>query len=119
LVVSDFRRRFWHDGFVSKRLLMLEKMTSSGSRDPFAWYGLALEYRTLGRLEDAVRTFHTLREIDAGYVPAYLMAAQTLKMAARLDDAREWVKAGIAAAQAKGDSHALSELESFAAEVGA
>jgi predicted Zn-dependent protease len=97
---------------------MLEKMTSSGARDPFAWYGLALEYRTLGRLDDALRTFHTLREIDPGYVAAYLMAAQTSKMAARLDDAREWVQAGIACAKAKGDGHALSELESFAAEVG-
>jgi hypothetical protein len=31
---------------------------------------------------------------------------------ARPDEAREWLEAGIAKAQEKGDSHALSELES-------
>ena len=60
-----------------------------------------------------------VRAQDAAYVPAYLMAAQTLKMASRLDDAREWVRAGVEAARKKGDDHALSELESFAAELGA
>ena len=104
---------------MSKRLAMLEKLTSVAAPDPFAWYGLALEYRALGRLDDAIRTFHTLREQDAAYVPAYLMGAQTLKMASRLEDAREWVRAGIEAARKKGDDHALSELESFGAEVGA
>lgn len=98
---------------------MLEKLTASGSPDSFAWYGLALEYRSLGRLDDAIRTFHTLRAQDGAYVPAYLMGAQTLKMASRLDDAREWVRAGVEAARKKGDDHALSELESFAAELGA
>ncbi len=29
----------------------------------------------------------------------------------RIDDAKAWLEAGIAAAKKKGDSHALSELE--------
>ena len=35
----------------SKRLVVLEKMTGSGSTDPFAWYGLAMEYKSLARVE--------------------------------------------------------------------
>ncbi len=95
----------------SKRLAVLEKMTSAGSTDPFAWYGLALEYKTLGRPEDAVATFDKLRAIDAGYVPQYLMCGTLLLELGRHDEARTWLTAGAAAARSKGDGHALSEIE--------
>ena len=103
---------------MSKRLAYLEKITSEGSKDPFAWYGLALEYRTLGRIDEAIQTFHTLRDRDPSYVPMYLMAAQTLDRAGRRDEARTWIGQGIAQAKAKGDDHALSELSSLLAELG-
>jgi len=95
---------------MSKRLAYLEKITSEGSKDPFAWYGLALEYKTLGRVDDAVRTFQSLRDSTPDYVPMYLMCGQMLADAGRAE-AREWLEAGIAAAKAKRDSHALGELE--------
>ena len=93
-----------------KRLAVLEKMTAAGSKDPFAWYGLAMEYSSLGRLEDAVRTFTSLRDMDATYVPMYLMCGTMLAKAGRADDARGWLTEGLDAARAKGDSHAFSEL---------
>jgi hypothetical protein len=40
------------------------------------------------------------------------MAGQTLVEAARVEDAREWLEAGIQLAQSQGNSHALGELES-------
>ena len=95
---------------MSKRLAYLEKITSEGSKDPFAWYGLALEYKTLGRVDDALRTFQTLRGATPDYVPMYLMCGQMLADAGRAE-AREWLEAGIDAAKAKRDSHALGELE--------
>ncbi len=97
---------------MSKRLAYLEKITSEGSADPFAWYGLALEYKTLGRVDDALRTFESLRAKSPDYVPMYLMCGQMLADAGRGGDARAWLEAGIAAAKAKKDSHALGELES-------
>jgi tetratricopeptide (TPR) repeat protein len=103
----------------SKRLLVLEKMTAAGSTDPFAWYGLALEYKGLGRHEDAVATFTKLRAIDAGYVPQYLMCGALLLELGRAAEAREWLTLGIAAARAKGDGHAVSELETALAGAGA
>jgi predicted Zn-dependent protease len=96
---------------VSKRLAYLEKITSEGSTDPFAWYGLALEYKTLGRIDDALRTFETLRKSKPDYVAMYLMCGDMLRAAGR-EGAREWLEAGIVTARAKGDSHALGELES-------
>lgn len=96
---------------MSKRLAYLEKVTSEGSKDPFPWYGLAIEYGNLGRLEEAVTTFGKLRELDAGYVPMYLMCGGLLIKAGRVDEGRAWLSEGIVAARKKGDSHALSELE--------
>jgi predicted Zn-dependent protease len=95
---------------VTKRLAYLEKLTSEGSTDPFAWYGLALEYKTLGRIDDALRTFQTLRQKSPDYVAMYLMCGQMLIDAGRAG-AREWLEAGVAAARAKRDTHALGELE--------
>jgi predicted Zn-dependent protease len=96
----------------SKRLSYLEKITADGSTDPFAWYGLALEYKTLGRVDDALRTFDSLRAKNPDYVPMFLMCGQMLADAGRTDVARAWLESGIAAAKAKRDTHALGELES-------
>lgn len=103
---------------MSKRLAMLEKLTQDGSKDSFHWYALALEYANADRIDDAVRTFESLRGIDAGYVPMYLMCGQTLTKANRKDEARTWFEAGVAAAQAKGDSHALGEIQGALAALG-
>ena len=102
---------------MSKRLAMLEKMTSAGSTDPFAWYGLALEYKGLGRSDEAVATFVKLRALDAGYVPQYLMCGTLLLDLGRHAEAGEWLREGITTARAKGDSHALSELQDALARV--
>lgn len=96
---------------MSKRLAFLEKLTQDGSTDPFAWYGLALEYKNLERLDDAVRTFESLRERSPDYVPMYLMAAQIFQARGDSEKARAWAESGIAQAKKKGDAHALSELE--------
>lgn len=96
---------------MSKRLAYLEKVTADGSTDPFAWYGLALEYRNLERWDDALRTFEKLRAQTPDYVPMYLMCGGMLADQGKKDDARGWFETGIAAARAKRDSHALGELE--------
>jgi predicted Zn-dependent protease len=95
---------------MSKRLAYLEKITSDGSTDPFAWYGLALEYKTLGRVDDALRTFTALRSKNPDYVAMYLMCGQMLADVGRAE-AREWLEAGVNVAAAKRDTHALGELE--------
>lgn len=93
-----------------KRLEMLEQLTSNGKGDSFAWYGLALEYRSMGRIDDALRTFETLREKDPKYVAMYLMCGTMLQEANKSRAAREWLEAGVIAARESGNTHALSEL---------
>jgi predicted Zn-dependent protease len=102
----------------SKRLEYLKKVTDGGSADPFAWYGLAMEYRSLGRREEALATFESLRDRAPDYVPMYLMCGQMLEQMGRAQDAKAWLTAGIAAAQKKGDAHAAGELEGALAAIG-
>src|SRR5437762_6439653 len=93
------------------RLEVLEKMVARGGNDPFPSYGLALEYRNLGREEDALTAFQNLRARFPGYVPQYLMAGQLCQKLGRNDAARDWYAAGIAVARDARDTHALGELE--------
>ena len=95
----------------SKRLEFLQKVTASAGADAFAWYGLAMEYRSLGRHEDALAAFESLRSRSPDYVPMYLMCGQMLEKMGRAEDARAWMTAGLAVARTKGDAHTASELE--------
>jgi predicted Zn-dependent protease len=96
---------------MNKRLEMLEKLTQRGGADSFAWYGLAMEYRKLGRVDDALNTFTTLRAQDPDYLAMYLMAGQMLGEAQRSDEAKVWLEQGLAVAQKKGDHKAKSEIQ--------
>jgi hypothetical protein len=95
----------------SKRLDFLLKMTQSGKADSFTWYALALEYKGLARVEDALATFHELRKLDQAYVPMYLMCGTMLIESGQRDAAKEWLSAGLTAARQKGDTHAAGEIE--------
>ena len=95
-----------------KRLDVLLKMTASASADSFAWYALGLEYRGLGRIDEALATFAELRRRDPDYVAMYLMCGTMLTEAGRHEEAREWLSSGVAVAERKGDSHAAGELTS-------
>jgi hypothetical protein len=106
---------------MSKRLEFLLRLTASGgsgSEDPFAWYGLAMEYRSLSRLEESLAAFAELRARAPAYVPMYLMCAQVLESLGRIEEARAWLTGGVLAAQEKGDTHALSELSAALAALG-
>jgi tetratricopeptide (TPR) repeat protein len=95
---------------MSKRLDFLLALTSSGKGDSFAWYGLAMEYRSLSRLDEAIATFQQLRARAPDYLPMYLMCGQALAQAGLLDEAREWLTAGIDVARVAGNDHSRSEL---------
>ncbi|HXX67734.1 MAG TPA: tetratricopeptide repeat protein [Polyangiaceae bacterium] len=96
---------------MSKRLDFLLALTSSGKGDAFAWYGLAMEYRSLSRFDEAVATFEKLRARHPDYLPMYLMCGQSLAGIGRIDEAREWLSAGIDVARTASSDHSRSELE--------
>ena len=95
---------------MSKRLLFLEKMVADGKADSFGHYCLALEYKGLGRVDDAIAAFEQLREKDDAYVPMYLMCGTMLLDASRAGEAKTWLLSGKDVASRAGDTKALGEI---------
>ncbi|MCC7074641.1 MAG: tetratricopeptide repeat protein [Deltaproteobacteria bacterium] len=90
----------------------LEQLLSlaAKTKKPLPWYGVAMEYRALGRLDEALVTFQQVHELDAGYVPAYFMCAQILAERGEVARARAELAEGMARARAAGDDHAEAEM---------
>ncbi|MGA2450857.1 MAG: tetratricopeptide repeat protein [Polyangiaceae bacterium] len=100
----------------SKRLEFLLALAPT-SADPMVGYGLAMEFRSLERYEEALAAFEALRTRTPTYVPMYLMCGLMLDQVGKADEAREWLDAGIEVARAHGDAHAVTELENARATV--
>ncbi len=93
------------------RLPLLEKFAAERPGEPFPHYGLAMEYKKLGRHAEANATFASLLEAHPDYIPAYLMAGETLAESGDVAAAKAVYSRGITAASAAGDEHAKSEIE--------
>jgi cytochrome c-type biogenesis protein CcmH/NrfG len=96
---------------------LLEEFVAKKPDDPFSRYGLAMECMNSGDTAAANDQFRALLERNADYVPAYLMYAQMLSRESRGEEARNVLSTGIAAAQRKGDQHAISEMETLLSEL--
>ncbi|MEO6953519.1 MAG: hypothetical protein ABI321_17080 [Polyangia bacterium] len=99
------------------RLDTLRRIAAQRPTDPFPQYGLALELRAEGHLDDALQIFATLRTTAPDYVPQYLMHGQILVGLNRKDEARAVMEEGRVVAARKGDGHAASELAGALAEI--
>jgi thioredoxin-like negative regulator of GroEL len=95
------------------RRQMLEQFVAENPSDAFSRYGLALECSNSGDVPAADTHFRALTERHPDYIPAYLMYAQMLTRESRASDAKAVLAKGISEAQKKGDTHALSEMESL------
>jgi len=93
------------------RLEVLQSMVEQNPTDAFSRYGLAMEFKNGGRLEEAIDQFVTLLEHNPSYTSGYFQAAQTLEKLGRTDDARGLYRRGIEAASAAGDDHAAAEMQ--------
>jgi tetratricopeptide (TPR) repeat protein len=90
---------------------MLKAFIAQRPTDPFPRYGLALEYKNAGRLEEARGEFATLMEAHPTYTAAYLHAGNTLVAMGLHEDARSVYTRGVQACIKAGDGHARGELE--------
>ena len=99
------------------RLDTLRRIAAQRPDDPFPQYGLAMELRSEGHLDEALGIFAKLRTAAPDYVPQYLMHGQILVGLSRKDEARSVMEEGRLVAARKGDGHAASELASALAEL--
>jgi len=95
------------------RRQMLEEFVSMKPNDAFSRYGLAMECMNSGDAAAADTHFRALLERNADYIPAYLMYGQLLARESRVNEAKQTLSTGIAAAAKKGDQHARSEMEAL------
>lgn len=100
------------------RIAAFQSFIARSPGDPFPRYGLAMEHRARGELDQAWAAFEQLLDGFPEYVPTYLMAGGTLVALGRRTEAAEIYRRGIDAAGRKGDAHARRELESALAELG-
>jgi tetratricopeptide (TPR) repeat protein len=92
------------------RLQQLQAIAQK-SKKPLPSYGLAMEFRSLGRVDDAIASFRRVHTLDATYVAAYFMRAQVHAEQGDFAAAREALTTGIEQARAIGDGHALGEMQ--------
>ena len=93
----------------------LEAMLTSDAKDELLRYGLAMEYASSNDHDTAVQQFRVLLEQTPSkpYIPAYLMAAQSLQKLGKTGEAVLLLKEGIPAATKQGDLHAAGEMETL------
>jgi predicted Zn-dependent protease len=97
------------------RRQQLEAMLADDPTDEFLRYGLAMEFISAGDHETAVRFLRELIALNPAkpYVPAYLIAGQSLLKLGRANDAIAVLRDGVAAAQKQGNLHAAGEMQAL------
>ncbi len=99
------------------RLALLKQVLEQNPGDTFARYGLAMEYARDGQVDAALQEFGTLLQANPDYTVAYFQAAQMLARAERMEEARQFLRDGIACAGRTGDQHAQSEMQAMLEEL--
>jgi tetratricopeptide (TPR) repeat protein len=92
------------------RLEQLHKLLEKTPADPFISYGIALELKKAGQLQEAVEWLDRTITLDQEYCYAYYQKGQVLEQLGDTSGARLAYQEGIKAAQSAADPHAESEL---------
>jgi tetratricopeptide (TPR) repeat protein len=95
----------------SERLEEIKSFIEMAPNDPFPRYGLAMEYKNLGDLEEARRCFDDLLTRHPDYVPQYLMYGQMLVEMGQREAAKRILTSGIERAQKARNQHAQGEMQ--------
>lgn len=102
---------------VMDRLATFRSFIQKSPADPFPRYGLAMELKGRGLLDEAALAFTELMTQFPDYVAAYLQAGNVEVGRGKRTEAAEIFRKGIEVAQRRGDAHARGELESALAEL--
>lgn len=96
----------------------IEAMLAEDPRDTFLRYSLAMELRSEGDHSRSIEKLTQLSRETPPYIPAFFMAAQQLVDLGQVEEARTYLRDGIDAARAQGDSHAAAEMSELLASIG-
>lgn len=96
----------------------LEAMLQAAPTDQTLRYMLAMELEKEGTHDRVLALFEGLMNDDVPFVPAFLMAGQTMAKLGRIEDAKAVYRTGIEKAEEQGNSHAAGEMAGFLATLG-
>lgn len=96
---------------MSSRLQQLEHLLRNEPDDPFLRYGVAMEHKKAGRLDEALAWFVKTLAADATYCYAYYQQGQIHESRGDVAAARFVYARGIEAANRCGDQHAAGEMK--------
>ena len=99
------------------RLEKLTIMLRQKPDDTFLLYGVALEHKKRGDASAAIEFLDRVIAIDPGYCYAYYQKGLVNESTGDVAAARQSYRAGIAAAEKKGDEHARSELATALSQI--
>ena len=85
-------------------------MLARSPNDPFLLYGVALEHRKLGDAAAAIEFLDRVIAVDPGYCYAYHQKGLVHESTGDVEAARAAYRAGVAAAENKGEAHAREEI---------
>ncbi|HXR96483.1 MAG TPA: hypothetical protein VN709_01445 [Terriglobales bacterium] len=101
---------------MSSRLETLTAFVAQAPENAFARYGLAMELKQQGSTDAALEQFQLLAEYHPDYAAGFQQAGQLLLSLGRVEEARQRLLAGIAAAERTGDTHAAAEMRGLLEE---
>lgn len=96
----------------------LEAMLRDEPNDEFLRYGLAGEYASEGRTEEAVALYRGLMTGQPPHVPSFFRCAQLFVGEDRIEEARALLRDGIETARQQGNAHAAGEMAELLASLG-
>jgi tetratricopeptide (TPR) repeat protein len=102
---------------VNNRLESLINLLKKDPDDSFLLYGIALEYLSVKKFDEAEKYFENLLAKDPKYVPAYMQYARLKEKQNQTNEAKILYRKGIEIARETGDAHAAKEMEEFLDEL--
>jgi Flp pilus assembly protein TadD len=99
------------------RLATLMGMLEQDPADTFCLYGVAQEHAKADRLDEAVRWFERLLQVEPSHAYGHFHLAKVLERDGRVGEASEVLRRGLAAARASGDAKAANEIAGFLDEI--
>ena len=102
---------------MSDRLDTLRAMLDDDPADAFTRYAVAMELKSLGRLDEARAELQRLVDGDPEYVATYYQYARVLQALNRVPEAVAIARRGVDVAARQADAHTQGELEELVTEL--
>ncbi len=95
---------------MSARADQIRKMLQKTPDDAFLLYGLALEHKKAGELDQALAMLDRTTAADANFAYAFFQRGQILESTGKIEEAKSAYRAGVEAAARAGDAKGQGEI---------